>query len=569
MQGTPFVRHGLLELLGRGAAGDQKLDQPGQPPGALPRESYASWIRRVGAATIDVIPFMLFVGFNFVYLMVFGVTCHANGYAFCGPPLKDTSLGLLAGLGLLLLTFGSKPVLLLVLLLHFALGTMAVLQSAVGSRLLPLLLAAQQIPPLLLGTEVVLLLVYAIWNWGYRQGTTGSTIGKSVLQLTVVSEGTGKPIGFGRSIVRELAHVVDWVFCYIGYLFPLWDAKRRTLADMIMSTVCLTTPKPQGQGDEVRRKVKVGLIPVVVVVTLAAAGITGYLSPPVSWDVRLPFTGLKWPSGVAVDAAGDLYVTDAGNNRVVRLAAGSSTQTVLRFTDLNDPGGVAVDAAGAVYVADSYNHRVVKLAPGSSNQVVLPFNGISPAGVAVDAAGNIYVSDAGNNRVLVLVAGSSTQSDLPFTGLNHPEGLAVDAEGAVYVADNHNSRIVKLAAGSPSLPHQPYPRRQLWYDTQTVLPFRGFISSPNGVAVDPAGAVYVTNRSGNCVLKLAADSLTPTAVVFPTPHANGVAVDTAGTAYVIDYSGNQVIKMARIAFQEPGDVLGRLWPDGAASERTC
>ncbi len=82
-------------------------------------------------------------------------------------------------------------------------------------------------------------LAFVIWNYGYRQGTTGSSIGKSVLKFKVVSEKTGQPIGFGLSIVRQLAHIVDAIICYIGYLFPLWDAKRQTLADKIMTTVCL------------------------------------------------------------------------------------------------------------------------------------------------------------------------------------------------------------------------------------------------------------------------------------------------------------------------------------------
>jgi RDD family/Bacterial protein of unknown function (DUF899) len=81
--------------------------------------------------------------------------------------------------------------------------------------------------------------VYTIWNWGYRQGTTGSSLGKSMLKFKVVSEKTGQPIGFGMSTVRQITHVVDGLFCYIGYLFPLWDAKRQTLADKIMNTVCL------------------------------------------------------------------------------------------------------------------------------------------------------------------------------------------------------------------------------------------------------------------------------------------------------------------------------------------
>jgi uncharacterized RDD family membrane protein YckC len=82
-------------------------------------------------------------------------------------------------------------------------------------------------------------LAYFVWNYGYRQGTTGSSIGKSLLKFKVVSENTGKPIGFGLSALRQITHVVDAVILHIGYLFPLWTAKRQTLADKIMATVCL------------------------------------------------------------------------------------------------------------------------------------------------------------------------------------------------------------------------------------------------------------------------------------------------------------------------------------------
>jgi uncharacterized RDD family membrane protein YckC len=79
---------------------------------------------------------------------------------------------------------------------------------------------------------------FAIWNNGYKQGTTGSSIGKSRMKFKVVSEKTGQPIGFGMSVLRQIAHGVDG-FCFVGYLFPLFDAKRQTFADKIMTTVCL------------------------------------------------------------------------------------------------------------------------------------------------------------------------------------------------------------------------------------------------------------------------------------------------------------------------------------------
>jgi uncharacterized RDD family membrane protein YckC len=80
---------------------------------------------------------------------------------------------------------------------------------------------------------------YYIWNFCYRQGRTGQSIGKSVMKFAVVSEKTWQPIGFWMSLVRQIAHYIDQLICYIGYLWPLWDPKRQTIADKIMSTVCV------------------------------------------------------------------------------------------------------------------------------------------------------------------------------------------------------------------------------------------------------------------------------------------------------------------------------------------
>jgi len=91
-------------------------------------------------------------------------------------------------------------------------------------------------------------LVYLVWNYGYRQGTTGSSIGKSVLKFKVVSENSGQPMGFGSSLLRQITHVVDAVPFCVGYLFPLWTAKRQTLADKIMATVCLPLEQAAPEG---------------------------------------------------------------------------------------------------------------------------------------------------------------------------------------------------------------------------------------------------------------------------------------------------------------------------------
>ncbi|EUA51216.1 NHL repeat family protein [Mycobacterium xenopi 3993] len=113
----------------------------------------------------------------------------------------------------------------------------------------------------------------------------------------------------------------------------------------------------------------------------------------------------------------------------------SNTQSDLPFTDLNHPDGVAVDTAGNVYVTDTDNNRVLKL-EGGSNQVVLPFTGVSvPWGVGVDKAGNVYATEHDDSKVVKLAAGTNTTTVLPFTGLNTPLGVVVDDGGNVYVAD--------------------------------------------------------------------------------------------------------------------------------------
>ncbi|GAA2452097.1 RDD family protein [Streptomyces macrosporus] len=71
----------------------------------------------------------------------------------------------------------------------------------------------------------------------YKEGSTGQTPGKKALKISVLREADGRPLGFGMAFVRRLAHTLDGMACYIGYLWPLWDAKKQTFADKVMSTV--------------------------------------------------------------------------------------------------------------------------------------------------------------------------------------------------------------------------------------------------------------------------------------------------------------------------------------------
>jgi uncharacterized RDD family membrane protein YckC len=163
---------------------------PAAPGAALPTDAYTPWLTRVLAALIDGIPAAILIAIGYGLLL-------GTRETVC---VTDTS--------------------------EFNLGEFC----ATG---------ASTLGQLLFGVTWLLAIIYAIWNYGYRQGTTGSSIGKSIMKFKIVSEKTGQPIGFGMSIVRQLAHLIDSAICYIGYLFPLWDAKRQTIADKIIATVAL------------------------------------------------------------------------------------------------------------------------------------------------------------------------------------------------------------------------------------------------------------------------------------------------------------------------------------------
>lgn len=259
---------------------------------------------------------------------------------------------------------------------------------------------------------------------------------------------------------------------------------------------------------------------------------TQHRDPSYGAQVTLPFNGLGHPADVEVDPAGNVYVADDMNNRVLKLAPGSSAAIELPFTGLNSPEGVAGDSAGNLYVADTNNNRVLKLPAGSSAPIVLPFTGLHrPQGVATDDAGALYLADTDANRVLELPAGSSTPIELPFTGLNAPEGVGLDKSRNVFVADSGNSRVVKLEADS---------------NRQSVVPFSGLLTpgDPSGVAVDDGGDIFVTDYTDNRVLKM--DAATQRQSVLPfvgLNHPSGIAVDKAANLYVTDYTGDRVVKL--------------------------
>ncbi len=89
----------------------------------------------------------------------------------------------------------------------------------------------------------LVLWLFELVSWlymGYLVGTNGRSPGMAIMGLKCIGDESGQIIGGGTGVIRSIAHIVDSIICYIGWLFPLWDVKRQTIADKIMKTVVLT-----------------------------------------------------------------------------------------------------------------------------------------------------------------------------------------------------------------------------------------------------------------------------------------------------------------------------------------
>jgi sugar lactone lactonase YvrE len=240
------------------------------------------------------------------------------------------------------------------------------------------------------------------------------------------------------------------------------------------------------------------------------------------------------PAGSAFDAQGNLYVADLGNNVIRKITpsgivstyagtgvagyydgaatSASKTSSTDLLAQFNSPQGVAVDASGNVYVADRGNNVIRKIstagrvttiagvkAPGfiDGTGTTATFN--NPSGVAVDAQGNVYVTDEGNSalrkittaNVVTTIAGSPTENYL----LNHPTAITIDKQGNLYIVDSE-ARVLEFTASN------------ILYVLAGKLNVSGFVngpgtsalfSYPQGIAIDANGNIYIADQYNNCV----------------------------------------------------------------------
>jgi trimeric autotransporter adhesin len=291
---------------------------------------------------------------------------------------------------------------------------------------------------------------------------------------------------------------------------------------------------------------------------------------------------LSAPYGVTVDASGNIYIADTGNDRVRMVTKSTGIITTLagdgtagysgdggqaRLSWLRTPNGVAVDASGNIYIADSYNNRIRMVTKSTGIITTVAGDGSDgyhgdgrlatstslyiPEDVTVDASGNIYIADTSNQRIRMVTKSTGIITTVAGNGLSgysgdgglatsarlyFPSGVTVDASGNIYIADSGNDR-VRMVTKSTGIITTLAGNGTAGYSGDGGQAKLSLLNNPSGVAIDASGNIYVCD-TGNDRLRVllvagvssasttnsptVAPNLTPT----PTPSPNTIPTPT-------------------------------------------
>jgi hypothetical protein len=296
----------------------------------------------------------------------------------------------------------------------------------------------------------------------------------------------------------------------------------------------------------------------LIITTRAGNGTLGYSGdggPATSAELTVSSA-----MGMALDAAGNLYISDPDNSIIRRINSAGVISTVPVIGHLFEPSGLAVDAAGNLYVADAGYQIVFKMNSAGTLSIVAGTGGVGyagdggpatnavlngPEGVTVDAAGNLYIADTGNNVIrMVNAAGIISTVARNFQDI---QSLSVDAAGNLYFADRLNNvvrlvsptGVVSIVAGNGTA----------GYSGDGGQATAAEFNQPDSVTVDAGGNLYIADRYNNVIREVsptgivstvagngsagyAGDGGAATAAKLNFPY--GVVLDGAGSFYTLD-----------------------------------
>ncbi|MGZ3863279.1 MAG: NHL domain-containing protein [Bacteroidia bacterium] len=295
------------------------------------------------------------------------------------------------------------------------------------------------------------------------------------------------------------------------------------------------------------------------------------------------------PQGVMLDDTGNVYIVDEDDNVIRKISSLGMINTIIgsglagfsgdggpaKFAKLTSPGGCAIDRKGNIYIADSYNHAIRKVNRSGIISTVAGHgtvggyggdgaNGTSaylnfPEMVAVDRIGNVYITDASNDRIrkldtngiITTIAGNGTPAYSGDGGLainatlNYPMGIVVDTtSGVIYFSDANNNVVRKIDTNG--IITTIAGNGLAGYSGNGGPATTAKLNNPQGITIDTAGTIYVSDGGNNVVRKI---------------DTAGIIVTYAGTC-VAGYSGDGGPAIFGKIFNPPGitvDVTGNLY----------
>jgi len=296
--------------------------------------------------------------------------------------------------------------------------------------------------------------------------------------------------------------------------------------------------------------------------------------PPSSLSLALRFPGtFSFPTRLAIDGAGNIWVANPGNGSVTEVPRGitpascaASPSACINFSagGITAPNGMAIDAAGNVWVAN-VGGTVVEIpngvTPGScaaSPSACISFEGggvENPDGVAVDATGNIWIANFGNSSVTEIPIGATPAScaaspsaciNFSGGGISGPKGISADSAGNIWIANFGNSSVTEIPVGATSASCAASP--------SACINFSGTaFSFPDAIASDSAGNIWVANFGNSSVTEIPVGATSASCVASPSacisfsggdinqPYA--VAADAQGTIWVANFGSSSVTEI--------------------------